>query len=218
MFGGNEADHKTWALRNIPFKYPWVLHLDADERPSEGLIRAAQAAVMKPEDCVAFRMQRRDFFLGCWLRHVQTTSSYIRLFRPEKISYQRLINPVTVPAGPVGELTGYLDHFPFSKGLRHWLDRHNGYSSLEAAEIVASRRAEESFSIARAFLERDIVKRRVHQKQLFYRMPARPLLKFVLLYVGKRGFLDGNAGLTYAILQSIYEYMICLKTAELLRS
>jgi hypothetical protein len=46
-------------------------------------------------------------------------------------------------------------------------------------------------------------------------MPARPLLKFMLLYVAKRGFLDGRAGFTYAVLQSIYEYMIVLKARKL---
>jgi len=29
------------------------------------------------------------------------------------------------------------------------------------------------------------------------------------------GFLDGQAGLRYCLLQSIYEYMIALKTIEL---
>jgi hypothetical protein len=46
-------------------------------------------------------------------------------------------------------------------------------------------------------------------------MPFRPLLKFVILYIGKRGFLDGRAGLTYATLQSIYEYFIILKVQEI---
>jgi hypothetical protein len=48
-------------------------------------------------------------------------------------------------------------------------------------------------------------------------MPARPFLKFLLLYVGKRGFLDGTEGFHYAVLQSLYEYMIVLKTKELIR-
>ena len=52
----------------------------------------------------------------------------------------------------------------------------------------------------------------------FYRLPARPLAKFLILYIVKRGFLDGRAGLRYAILQSIYEYMIVLKTKELTRA
>jgi hypothetical protein len=50
---------------------------------------------------------------------------------------------------------------------------------------------------------------------LFYRLPLRPLLKFLYVYVWRRGFLDGTAGFTYARLQSIYEYLIVLKTREL---
>jgi len=38
---------------------------------------------------------------------------------------------------------------------------------------------------------------------------------FFLLYVAKRGFLDGRAGLTFVGLRSIYEYMIVLKVREL---
>jgi len=46
-------------------------------------------------------------------------------------------------------------------------------------------------------------------------MPFRPALKFFLLYALKRGFLDGRAGLTYAMLQAIYEYFIVLKVREI---
>ena len=35
--------------------------------------------------------------------------------------------------------------------------------------------------------------------------------------LGKRGFLDGRAGLRYALLQSFYEYMIVLKRSEATR-
>ena len=64
-------------------------------------------------------------------------------------------------------------------------------------------------------MERDFNLRRFHQKELFYRLPARPLIKFLLLYVLKCGFLDGRPGFTYALLQSIYEAMIVLKVQEL---
>ena len=50
---------------------------------------------------------------------------------------------------------------------------------------------------------------------MYYRAPLRPLLMFLLLYVFKRGFLDGRAGFTYALLRSIYEYMIVLKVREM---
>ncbi|PSH04006.1 MAG: glycosyl transferase family 2 [Acidobacteria bacterium] len=214
-FGGDESAHQNWALQTIPFKYPWVLHLDADERVTPDLAASIRQAVENPGKNVAFRIQRRDFLHGRWLKHVQASPFYLRLFRPEKMRYERLINPVSIPDGPVGRLSGYLDHFPFSKGMRHWLDRHNSYSTLEAQQFIMNRASHSSFSLKQALLAKDLNNRRFHQKELFYRLPARPLIKFLLLYFGKRGFLDGDAGMTYALLQSFYEYMIVLKTREL---
>ena len=112
-------------------------------------------------------------------------------------------------------MTGYLDHFPFSKGLSHWIERHNQYSSFEAKQIAANRSGRADFSLTKAFFERDFHEKRFHQKELFYRLPLRPVLKFLILYGAKRGFLDGRAGLTYAMLQSIYEYFIVLKSREI---
>jgi hypothetical protein len=80
---------------------------------------------------------------------------------------------------------------------------------------MKNRSANRDFSLKQAFFAQDFNERRFHQKELFYRMPARPLFKFLLLYLGKRGFLDGSAGFQYAVLQSIYEFMIVLKTKEL---
>lgn len=70
------------------------------------------------------------------------------------------------------------------------------------------------FDLRAALTHKGFTERRFHQKELFYRLPARPLIKLLLLYVLKRGFLDGRAGFVYATLQSIYEYMIVLETAE----
>jgi glycosyltransferase involved in cell wall biosynthesis len=217
----NWAAHQNWGLRNIPFRHEWVLYVDADERVTPELAASVaasvQRAVRSPAGYVAFRVQRRDFFLGRWLKHVQASSFYMRLFRPEKMRYERLVNPISIPDGPVGELSGYLDHFPFSKGIGHWFNRHNSYSTLEAQQILQNRAAHKSFSLKQALFAKDFNERRFHQKELFYRLPARPVIKFLLLYFGKRGCLDGEAGLTYALLQSIYEYMIVLKTRELER-
>lgn len=218
----NWAAHQNWGLANIRFRYPWVLYIDADERVTPELQAALLSAVADPGHHVAFRVQRRDFFEGTWLKHVQTSPFYMRFFRPEKMHYERLVNPVSIPDGPVGDLSGFLDHFPFSKGIGHWLDRHNKYSTFEAEQILANRKAHAAsggapFSVLSAFTERDFHRRRYHQKELFYRLPARPLLKFLVLFIGKRGFQDGGAGLRYSILQSIYEYMIVLKTKELIR-
>ena len=211
----NWAAHQNWGLQHIEFRHPWVFYIDADERMTPELQAAVLRAVEKPGDAVGFRVRRRDFFLGTWLKHVQTSPYYLRLFRPKKMRYERLVNPVSIPDGPVASVEGYLDHFPFSKGMAHWLDRHNSYSTLEARQISENRLNYAGFSLGKALFSRDFHERRFNQKELFYRMPFRPLVKFVILYVLKRGFLDGRAGLTYAALQSIYEYMIVLKAREL---
>jgi len=211
----NWAAHQNWALANIQFRYPWVLYIDADERVTPELASSIFHGVRNPEDIVAFRIQRRDFWEDAWLKHVQASAFYMRLFRPGKMRYERLVNPVSIADGPLGELSGYLDHYPFSKGVTHWLQRHNSYSTFETEQIAKNRKTNRGFRVSAAFFAKDFSERRFHQKELFYRMPARPLIKFLALYIGKRGFLDGSAGFRYAVLQSFYEYMIALKTQEL---
>jgi glycosyltransferase involved in cell wall biosynthesis len=213
----NWSSHQNWALQNLPFRHPWVFYIDADELASPELRDAMLQAVAAPRDIVAFRIQRRDFFRGTWLKHVQTSPFYLRLFRPEKMRYERLVNPVSIADGPTGGVTGFLDHFPFSKGIGDWFARHNQYSQLEAEQIVAGQTDKPPVSLHSALFEKDFHRRRYHQKELFYSLPARPLVKFLALYVAKRGFLDGRAGFTYATLQAIYEYMIVQKTRELNR-
>jgi glycosyltransferase involved in cell wall biosynthesis len=210
----NWASHQNWALENIEFRHPWVFYIDADERVTPELAESIQRAVQDPKDAVAFRIRRRDFLMGRWLKHVQASPYYLRLFRPEKMRYERLVNPISIPDGPVQDISGYLDHFPFSKGMSHWFDRHNAYSTFEARQIIENRKTNARFSLIRAFAAGDFNERRYHQKELFYRLPARPLVKFLILYVLKRGFLDGRAGYTYARLQMLYEAMIVLKLSE----
>src|SRR5262249_38226875 len=66
-------------------------------------------------------------------------------------------------------------------------------------------------------LDADPALRRRALKNLSFRLPWRPVLKFMYLYVLKRGWLDGKAGFAYCVLQSFYEYMIVLKMHELKR-
>jgi glycosyltransferase involved in cell wall biosynthesis len=209
------AQHQNWALENIQFKYPWVFYLDADERVTPSLAEAVRRAVESPQDSVAFKVQRRDFFLGRWLKHVQMTAFYDRLFRPEKMSYERLGHCISKPDGPVTKVDGYLDHYPFSKGMSDWVRRHNFYSTQEAQQILLNRAAGKTVSVRALLFHQDREGRRRNLKELYYRMPFRPLIKFVVMYIVKLGFLDGVAGFTYSILMAFYEFLIILKTDEL---
>ena len=120
------------------------------------------------------------------------------------------MNCVTVVDGPVGNLQHPLDHYPFSKGLKHWFTRHNSYSTFEAQQIVQNRTSQESFSLRAAFLSviSTVV---VSTRKSFLSLSRTATNQVLLLYILKRGFLDGRPGFTYALLQSIYEAMIVLK-------
>ena len=121
----NWAAHQNWALANLPFRHPWVFYLDADERVTPELAHNLQAAAASPGDNVAFRVQRRDFLNQTWLKHVQASPFYLRLFQPRHMRYERLVTPISIADGPTSTVTGFLDHYPFSKGYTHWLNRHN---------------------------------------------------------------------------------------------
>ncbi|MGE5452625.1 MAG: glycosyltransferase family 2 protein [Acidobacteriota bacterium] len=214
-FGGDESAHKNWALQNIAFKHAWVLMLDADERTTPALLEAMATCCRADSPAAAYRINRRDHFMGRWIKHVTPSPFNIRLVRPHRIRFERIINPITVVDGPTLELNAHFDHFPFSKGMSHWFAKHNGYSTHEAQHILATRQTQPRYEWRKALLSADRNERRVHQKGLYYQMPLRPLVMFFGLYVGKRGFLDGRAGLVYAMLRAIYEYMIVLKVEEL---
>lgn len=214
----NWSSHQNWGLQNIPFKHEWVYYSDADERMTPELVAALKLFVQDSGDNVALRVKRRDYFQGSWLKNVTPSPFNIRLFKPRFIRYERLTNPVSIVDGSIGNTDEFFNHYPFSKGMTHWFDKHNQYSSSEAGQIISNRMMGESFSLLKAIFSKDANERRFHQKEFYYRLPLRPLLMFVLLYFIKRGFLDGRAGLTFAILRSIYEYMIVLKVDELQRS
>jgi hypothetical protein len=153
--------------------------------------------------------------MGRWLKHAQLYPTWlVRLFRPRRIHYERLVNPVAVVDGPTGALDGHILHYPFSHGVSHWIARHNRYSDMEAIEALKAHRGRPSFG---ALGSRDPNVRRRALKEVFSRLPGRPAVKFFYYYAWRRGFLDGRAGLTYALLQAIYEYMIACKTVELER-
>jgi len=210
----NYAAHRNFGF-TLPFKYPWLLILDADERPTPALSLEMQAVVRGASTEISgFRLRRRDFLFNAWLKHAQLSPFYIRLVRPERSQYVRSVNEVLEVEGPILNLTEPLDHFPFSKGISHWVAKHNTYSTLEA-QIVYDQAGLQNPSWRTALRDPDFSTRRLHQKAFYYRMPGRPLIKWLYLIVLRRGFLDGAAGITYATLASFYEYLIVLKTKEL---
>jgi hypothetical protein len=96
------------------------------------------------------------------------------------------------------------------------MEKHNTYSTMEA-ELIVRQQVLQNPSLRVAIWDKDFHTRRLHQKALFYRMQGRPLIKWLYMMFVRGAVLDGPAGVTYATLQAIYEYLIVLKTKELRR-
>ena len=212
----NWAAHQNWAMQSIDFKHEWVLYIDADERVTPELKTELEAISRDQSRMeVAYYLGRKNYFLGQWIKHAMPPSHIMRFFKPGKVRFERLVNPTPVIDGKHGYLRHYLDHYNFSKGITEWIDKHNKYSLMEAIEgrkLIKGQAGPQP-----SLFDRDASLRRKALKNLSFRMPFRPAIKFIYLYVFGRGFLDGRAGFTYCILQSIYEYMIVLKMKELHR-
>ncbi|MCB9846857.1 MAG: glycosyltransferase family 2 protein [Phycisphaeraceae bacterium] len=208
--------HQNWAMENIDFRRPWVFYLDADEHMTPELRAEIERIAADPDEKrVAFYCGRRNIFMGRWLRHAMPPGQIMRFFKPPHIRFERLANPTPIIDGEHGYLKNHFIHYNFSKGLTEWFERHNRYSSYEATETVKALR-ERPVVIGDLFA-RDRIRRRYALKNLSFRMPGRPFLKFLYMYVLKLGLLDGRAGLTYCTLQAIYEYQIVLKVREIKR-
>jgi glycosyltransferase involved in cell wall biosynthesis len=210
------ADQRNAALQQGDFKHPWVLMIDADERVSPELVAEMQAVVaVAMESVTMYRMRRKDMLMGRWLKRSSGYPTWFgRLMRPGRVRIERAINEEYHTDGAVKYLQEHLIHFPFAKGFNYWIERHNRYSSSEAEALRTEKAG--SVSLTQLF-SRDPARRRKSLKQVVYRLPARPFLIFIYLYLIRLGFLDGRAGLTFCRLRMTYEYMIDLKMGEIRR-
>jgi glycosyltransferase involved in cell wall biosynthesis len=195
-------------------KHSWVLVLDADERVEPGLAEEMRSVVGANPGHAAYRMLRRDYFFGKWIKHATLYPSwFVRLLRHERARYEdRSVHEYPTVDGSVGELRGHLAHYSFNKGLGEWVAKHNRYAEHEAREALVS------LAAGRVdwggLLAGDPVRRRRALKGLSYRLPFRPTLRFWYMYVLRGAWLDGWAGLTYCRLLRFYEYLIVLKMRE----
>ncbi len=213
----NWAAHLNWAVTSIPFRHPWVYYSDADEVVTPEL-RDEMLAIAKHHESasVAYRVRYRNFFMGRWIKHCSTYPVWVyRFFRPEKIRWERLVNPVPVIDGPEGRLKNHFLHYSFNKGLSAWFEKHNRYSQQEAEEGCRSQ-AVGGLRPAHLFSTDGMIRRRA-LKELSFRLPFRPTLHFCYRYFLRRGFLDGRPGLTFCRMMAIYEYMMVVKMEEIRR-
>jgi glycosyltransferase involved in cell wall biosynthesis len=220
QFNGTWPKKKNWALEHLSFKHEWVFILDADEvLPPEAEQEFREIVTRGENSVTGYWINRRFMFMGKWLRHAYYPNWNLRLFRHRLGRFEKLTEAVTnsgdnevhehvIVEGETGYLRSEMDHYAFpSVGV--FVEKHNRYSNWEARVALDRHLANGADALQKA----EVGFRR-KLKQLSHRMPLRPLLRFLYVYVWQRGFLDGVEGYYFARLHAVYELLCVAKTWE----
>jgi len=152
----------------------WILIVDADERVTDELRAEIQTLLQKPGPAIAYRIPRRNFYYGCWIRGAgQYPDPQLRLVRKGRGRYNDLpVHEHLEVDGPIGELHGHLDHHTHPTVLSHEL-KIERYSTLAAEERIRSGEPEAGW----------------------YHLVINPFWTFVKFYLFRLGYRDGLPGL-----------------------
>lgn len=207
------GQQRNWALDHCMPRHDWILFLDADELATPELVREIEKAIENPGDSVGFYLTCRNYFLGRWIRRCTFYPSWqLRLLRLGQVRFRKEGHGQReVATGRLEYLRAPYEHHGFSKGVNHWIARHNRYSSDEI-ELIGRLRSE-PLRLG-DLLSTDAVRRRRCLKRLAARAGFRPVLRFFYIYVIRGGFLDGMPGLYFCLLRVAHEIHITVKLAE----
>ena len=174
--------------------HEWVLCIDADERVSADLrdeIHREMEDTTRTWD--GYYFPRQTFYLGRWIRHGGWYPDYkLRLFRKTKGRWAG-VDPHDVVQldGRAKYLRSPLYHYTY-RDIAHHLREMNQYTDIAATQ---KERAQATFPLAHMLLN--------------------PIVKFVRMYIVKRGFLDGIPGFIIAVCGSFYVFLKYAKLWEL---
>lgn len=165
----------------------WILILDADERVTEELRDEVKTCLerWKPDAPVAYRIPRRNFFYGAWVRGGGVYPDYqVRLFRRGMAQYNDVaVHENLIVDGGIGTLVGHLDHYT-ERRIQDHFKKFGLYTTLAAQEKAKRIRT-------------------VRWIDLVFR----PLVVLVKTYVLKQGFRDGVRGLIVCVFASMYTFV-----------
>jgi glycosyltransferase involved in cell wall biosynthesis len=163
----------------------WVLVVDADERVTPELAAAvarvvAEGVAAVPNAPEAYRVPRRNFFLGREIRHGGWERDRpVRLFRRHLRYDERPVHEHVVTAAPPAALDAPLLHYTYDS-LDQYFAKLDRYSRWWAEQNRAKGRRGSPLAIL-----------------------LRPPARFVTMYVLRLGFLDGAYGLVLAALAAV---------------
>lgn len=226
-YQGGYPKKRQWALDNLALDTPWVLLLDADEVVPEALWREIGEALRGGRHD-AYLITKGFHFLGRRFRFGGFSFAAVLLFRRGKARFEHVLDEAPgrgrldmevherlIVDGPIGRLREPLVHEDF-KGLEAYLDRHNAYSTWEAAVrhacLKTGRYGKETI---RPRLFGNTQERRRFLKGLAMRAPFEPWLWFAYHYFFRLGFLEGRPGLIASQVRAAYIGQVRAKLYEL---
>jgi glycosyltransferase involved in cell wall biosynthesis len=205
---------RNWAIEHLRLKYPWQLHLDADERLTPELIASLQALPENP-DHSGFLIARLVQFLGRQMRHGGMSPTWhLRLFRngAGRCEERKYDQHFYLTEGSAGQLKGcMIDEIRMS--LSEWTTRHNRWSD---AEVMEQTQTTDGVRI-QPRLRGNPVERKRFLRGLYNGAPlfVRPYALFFYRYFLRLGFLDGREGFIFWTLQTFwFRFLIDAKLFE----
>ncbi|MCK6693194.1 MAG: glycosyltransferase family 2 protein [Thermoanaerobaculia bacterium] len=215
----NYGRQRNWALDNLPLRCEWTLQLDADHRVTAELQVSLRQLFnpLPPGDVNGYMVSRRTMFLGKWIRHGGHYPVYHAvLFRRQSGRCEdKLYDQHFVVQGTVRKLRGDIIDV-ITDSLSTFTERHNRWSSLEAAEQPGATDQTDAPRIQPRIAGTPMEQRRF-LKSAYERWPlfVRPFLYFLVRYFFRLGFLDGRRGLIFHFLQGFwFRFLIDAKIFE----
>ncbi|MBQ6822959.1 MAG: glycosyltransferase family 2 protein [Bacteroidales bacterium] len=209
---GNQAAQFNWALDNLPIDTEWVLRLDADEYFTQELIDETRKRL--PElalgvSAVVLPLGRA--FMGRILKHgIVNEVKMIRLFRYGKARYEeRMMDEhLRILEGTQTEFRNkFIDDNRCS--LKQFVNKHNGYSSKEAAILLDAEYGLTLGASDQGELAEEVAEKR-RQKAKYAKMPLfwRSLGYYLYRRWVKLGVLDGKEGFLWDFFQGLWYRML----------
>jgi glycosyltransferase involved in cell wall biosynthesis len=211
----NYGAQRNWAIDNLALRYPWQLHLDADERLTPELIASLRALPEDPPQS-GFLIARLVQFLGREMRHGGMSPTWhLRLFRngAGRCEERKYDQHFYLSQGSTGELYGYMiDEIRMS--LSEWTARHNRWADAEVTEQTV---AQGEGARVRPRILGNPMERKRFLRGLYNDAPlfVRPFALFFYRYFLRLGFLDGPEGFIFWTLQTFwFRFLIDAKLFE----
>lgn len=214
-WNGKYPKKRQWCLENIYGLGEWVFFIDADEVASPQLLREMNVLFARKPQADAYFVRGRYVWMHKLLKFGMTNNK-ICLFRRDAFAYP-VVNDLDLSG--MGEIEGHyqpvplrgdvtiaqLDHAVIHhnrKGRGEWMERHERYAQWEARMILR-----DAFPL-------DPVAWRQELKALTRSARFRPYIVFLYSYIARLGFLDGVAGLDYALARAGYARKVLKKRYE----